>query len=245
MVHFDRAPLGPLLEPLERILPAPLRALFWVNRQSMTQLEMEVESKLWIDALDSLNSFEAKLRARPLHEVIKMSGTVKDSQLEVTVQSGTQTPLTIPIPIPQKEVLSGSLSPQIRLPGLQLGQTWRVPTYNLYLTADQPIEYLRAEVTETYLLRWNGKVEDTWLVLYRNENTPSQRGDDVCGKLWVRPDGTILKQQICILNSWVSFHRMSDDEAIALEAEQAKKARARMRSSPEESETGRQRPTVP
>ena len=49
------------------------------------------------------------------------------------------------IQLPSDALLSDILSPQMRLPGLRLNQTWTVPVYSPFMP-DKPLEIIRATV---------------------------------------------------------------------------------------------------
>ena len=56
------------------------------------------------------------------------------------------------------------------------------------------------------------------MVVYRTD--PGIRlggGRTVRGKLWVRRDGAVLKQKVLFFDSAMTFVRLSEDEALALE----------------------------
>jgi hypothetical protein len=50
---------------------------------------------------------------------------------------------------------------------------------------------------------WNGRLAETFLVVYRkDEGSGSRSADEYIGRLWVRPDnGMVLKQEIMLLGS--------------------------------------------
>ncbi len=55
------------------------------------------------------------------------------------------------------------------------------------------------------------------LVVYRSDRGYGLGRDErPRGRLWVRGDGTVLKQQVMIFNSTMTFVRMSDEQAAAL-----------------------------
>ena len=60
-------------------------------------------------------------------------------------------------------------------------------------------------------------MEDCWLVVYRSDPGSGAGGSQTPrGKLWVRRDGTVLRQQVLLFDSTITFDRLPDDEAAKL-----------------------------
>ena len=65
---------------------------------------------------------------------------------------------------------------------------------------------------------WDGTIEDAWLVVYRSDSGQRgrQRPGSPRGKLWVRRDGAVLRQEAMIFDSTVAFVRLTDEESAEL-----------------------------
>ena len=101
--------------------------------------------------------------------------------------------------LPPKALLSDALSPQTQLPGFAPARRWTVPVYSPLWPA-KPLEIIYATVDGTEPVLWNGAVEDAWLVVYRSEpGSGAGSSQSPRGKLWVRRDGTVLKQQVVFI----------------------------------------------
>ncbi len=209
-VHFDEL-------PLEDIAPGWLRAPLRLIKHPQTQLQMDAESTLSIDSLGRLLRFDSAVRLDPLGTVVKLKGIVDGTKLRLSISSGDFSHRT-ELYLPMDALLDDALTPQTQLPGLRTGQTWTVPTYSPFRPQNNPLEILQATVEGTEPIFWNGCPQHTWLVVYRSDpgfglgsdNTPR-------GRLWVRRDGTVLKQQVMIYGSTMVFVRLPDDEVAALE----------------------------
>ena len=111
-----------------------------------------------------------------------------------------------------------SLSPQVCLPGLREGQTWKVPSYSPLRPPNNPVEMLTATVEGLEPFDWNGRPEEVWLVVYRADSGLGMGIDKTPrGRLWVRPDGTVLGQQVMMLDCKLMFVRLPDRQAAELE----------------------------
>lgn len=60
------------------------------------------------------------------------------------------------------------------------------------------------------MLSWHGTMYETWLVTYRAESGLSLLGGSrPRGRLWVRQDGTVLQQEVSLMECQITFTRMS------------------------------------
>ena len=208
-VHFDQLPLADLAPPW-------LRTLLKVGKRSVVRMEMYAESTLTIDPLDGLERFESVLRLDPLEDAIVLRGTIEGTRLKLAVRAGSFQGNTEAY-LPPDALLGDALSPQTQLPGLRQGQTWTVPVYSPLRPPGNPLEILQAKVERMERIAWGGRSEETWVVVYRRDSGFVLGGRKTPrGKLWVRRDGTVLKQQVMILDSTMTFVRLPDDEAAAL-----------------------------
>jgi hypothetical protein len=209
-VHFDRI-------PLEDLTPDWLRALVPLPVEPIGNLEMDARNTMLVDPLGRLASFQSEVRVSPLKTLVKMSGEIVGNKLKYTIHTG-DLPYEDEVRIPQDALLSDVLSPQTQLPGIRPGQTWTVPVYSPLRPPGNPLEILQATVQDTEPIRWNGRTAETLVVVYASDSgSRLGRRQRPRGKLWVRPDGTVLKQQVMIFNSTMTFVRLRDDQAAALE----------------------------
>ncbi|MBN2476771.1 MAG: hypothetical protein JXB62_19330 [Pirellulales bacterium] len=205
-VHFDEL-------PLREMAPGWLGQLV---DEPVAHLGMEAHSALSIDPLGRLASFRSTLRINPLHDAIKLQGNVDGNRLKLIVGTGGLT-YTTDVYLPPNALLGDALSPQTQLPGLRMGQSWTVPVYSPLRPPNSPIEVLQATVESRDRISWDGRTETAWLVVYRTDRGYGLGNDEKPrAKLWVRQDGTVLKQQVVIFNSRMTFYRLPENEAAAL-----------------------------
>jgi len=209
LVHFDDL-------PLEEMTPPWLRSLLLPEEGLSIQLQMEAKSKLIFDPLERLSQFESSLGFQGMEDVIKVRGSLDGTQLQVSVHSGDFTYDT-ELLLPRGALLNDALSPQTQLPGLREGQSWNVEIYSPFRAPNSPVEILQATVEGTEPIVWRGRMVDARVVVYRTEpGVGTGRARSPRGKLWVRDDGTVLKQQVTVLDSVMTFVRLSGEEAAAL-----------------------------
>jgi hypothetical protein len=208
-VHFDAL-------PLEEMMPSWLRSMTGLNERSIGRLRMDMRSLLTIDPLGHLVRFDSAARVDPLNETMSVQGTVEGRRLQLLVRAGSAS-VSKEMLLSSDALLCDALSPQNELPGLRAGQSWTVPVYSPLLPANTPLEIIRAKVEGTEPILWNGAVEDAWLVVYRNDPGSGAAGSQPPrGTLWVRRDGTVVKQQVVLFNSTVAFVRLPEGKAAEL-----------------------------
>jgi hypothetical protein len=211
-VHFDEL-------PLYEMAPGWLRALFRVLEPSHRTMEVDAWSVLTITPTGNLSQIKSSIRFEPLDEEIVMKGVVHESCLSLTVHS-RDLAYNTKIPIDPEALLGDALSPVTHLPGLRKGQTWNVEVCSPLRYPNTPLEILQATVEGIEPIVWGSQPEDVWLVVYRGSPGVGLSSDKTPrGKLWVRRDGTVLKQQVAIFNSSMTFTRMTNDAAAALAEE--------------------------
>jgi len=208
-VHFDKLPLGVMI-------PGWLQPLSQLAGKPVDELQIDARSVLSVDALGHLLCFESTVRLDPPDEVIGMSGIVEGGELQLVVRTSGMS-ISKEYPLPSNALPSDLLSPQPQLPGLHAGQTWSVPVYSPFWPAKNPLKIIHATVEGTEPLSYNGVMENVWLVVYRSDTgSASDGGRNRQGKMWVRRDGTVLRQQALLFNSTVTFVRLTERQAAEL-----------------------------
>ena len=190
----------------------------WMRGMVHSELIVETLSVVRVDGLgnlidfDSSLSFENEVWGRLRGEVIA------DGGMHLTI-SGAKLPQAIEktIALPKQALLGDALSPQTLLPKLRAGQTWSVPLYNP-LQPSQGMEMLRAEVEGSEPFAWEGAAVPVWRVVFRSDpGYGAGRSHAPRGQMWVRHDGTVVKQETTFLDLTLMFTRMTRDETQRLE----------------------------
>jgi hypothetical protein len=207
-IHFTELPLN-------EIIPGWLEGILQpVGGQG---LHMDVCSTLTFDPLRRLSQFESVLRFPPKVEAIKLRGRIEEGKLLLSIHCGEGPPTELSVPAPRNTIINDGLSPLGYLPRLKKGQRWTVEAYSPLRPATSPREILHAAVEDRVLLDWNRQPVDTWLVVYRTDpGSGLGSAGNECGRLWVRKDGAVLKQQMTVARSTLTFIRTPDEEAALL-----------------------------
>ncbi|HUT10695.1 MAG TPA: hypothetical protein VMY42_09375 [Thermoguttaceae bacterium] len=206
-----------------------------------TKLKLDAKNTFTVDALGHLLGFQSTVRFElpevvmktanldPGDMVVRMSGTVDEAHLNVTVRLGNLE-YTAPASLPRGVMLGDALSPQTLLPGLSLGQTWKVETYSpsVNLSYERPLGYkterLQATVEDVHRIRWDGHDLQTWLVVLRSDSGFSFLGNrPPLGRMWVCRDdsvlesGTVVRQEVMVFDKPMIFERLPGHRIAELE----------------------------
>jgi hypothetical protein len=205
--HFRRLPLA-------AAAPGWVKSMLQLLDQPLEVPKMDARSTFTISAQGRLTGFCSVVRIAPLLDEISLSGTVEGSKLTLTVRgNGLGTTPSTEVYLPPNALVEDSLTPQTKLPGLREGQRWSVPIYSP-LRPTQTVEILQAAVERSELISWGGEVIDCWVVTYRND-AGSGIGGRVTqrGCVWVRHDGTVLKQELKLFEASLVFVRLTEEQA--------------------------------
>src|SRR5690606_38020763 len=131
-------------------------------------------------------------------------GTVEGSQLKLLVRSG-DVQLPINRSLGANSLMNDELSPQSRMPNLRVGQTWTVPLYSPFRSPHSPMDILQAAVEDEEAIIWDGERTEVRVVVYRGDPGSGRGSEDVRGRMWVRADGVVLRQEVAVFKSLVRF----------------------------------------
>lgn len=193
--------------PLAELNPLKINFLNKLLERGQPRVSMDAESRVEIDSLGRLLAFESKVEGGPLVEPVQVLGTSEDGKLRLLIRSGDFSYRT-EMYLPPDRIMGDAFSPQARLPGLRLGQSWSEPVYNAFSPPTAPMELLQANVEREDFLLWNGQIDRTLLVVYRAESGAKSAAEgDIRGRAWVRRDGLVLQQEARLAGSTLRFVR--------------------------------------
>jgi hypothetical protein len=187
--------------PLAEVAPPWLATLLGLGDAQGATLDLRAQSVFSIDPLGRLASFRSGLGAPGDRDTISLHGTVQDNVLAVTVRAGDYV-RTHELRVSPDALVANTLSPQERLPGLRVGQTWTVPVFSPFNSPGAPMELLQATVEREEPLLYDGRTVFAHLVVYRSDADDAERG-----RAWVHPDGAVLKQEMPLLDGRLVFER--------------------------------------
>jgi hypothetical protein len=177
---------------------------------------MDVVSMADFDPLGRLSRFESALHLDPATALVRIRGSIDAGELTLTARAGDVTYEPPKMPISEKAMMGDALAPQARLPGLREGQTWTVELYSPLRPPTSPTEVLQATVERKQRIVWQGEEVETWEVVYRDKLASGDAHERLRGKMWVRPDGVVLRQQAVLFGNGLTFTRLSRERALEL-----------------------------
>ncbi len=198
--------------PLDELAPGWLATVLKPVFANLKLIDVNKQSKLVVDPLGRLSEFESRVHLGGIPDAIKVSGQVEGSTLKLTVKSGDVS-VTADRTMTPNSLMSDELSPQTRMPNLRVGQTWTVPLYSPFRAPHSPVEILQATVEREDRCRWGGRSVPTRLVVYRGDSGSGRGGDQTRGRMWVRHDGVVLRQEVTVFATPIQFERLPESQA--------------------------------
>ena len=203
--------------PLAEMNPMGFGALASVFGGEFGGLELGARNVVQIDPLGRLVGFRSSVDLGELKDCMTMQGTVAGNQLNIHVRTGDFR-FDDTLPLSEHALVGDALSPQSTLPELRVGQTWTVPVYSPFHPPTSPVEILMATVERTEPIDWRGEIVHAHLVVYRSDDGESRAISKwERGKMWVAPDGRVLRQDVVVLGGAVRFIRTGAKDPIPVE----------------------------
>jgi hypothetical protein len=197
--------------PLREMAPRWMSAIV----DHLGQIKLDMRNRISLDSFGQLTAFDTQVRLNNMPAVIKMHGRCNGSDLQLRIVTGDITH-RINYPMPQDSTLTGELTPDAKLLQLFVGRRWQREVISPFRPLNQSIEILQAEVVTEEPVHHEGQLVNTKRVEYRTlDNTGIAAKDSLRAKLWVTDDGTVIRQDIFLINVRLRFDRKLDDQSLA------------------------------
>lgn len=150
-------------------------------------VKLSILGEYRVDPHGDLRSFTMDVKGGDSEDVFfNVQGKVNDGVMDVQSR-GIASMMNIhrKFPYEPRSVVSDSLRPLDRLPGLHVGQRWDMKIINPLSGA---VETARVVVERRTFIDWNGEAVSAFEVV--------QTAGPIKAKTWVRLDGVILRQQV-------------------------------------------------
>ncbi len=195
--------------PLLELAPAWMRVVVG----EIGNIDLDATTRMEFDSLGNFSSFESRIALNDLPAILKMSGRVENSYLELKVSTGSISHTT-PIYLPNSQALNESLFPEARITNLTIGDQWREEVYSPFRAPGNPVELLQAEVVSEELLTYLGKPRRVLCVEYRSMvGSGVPRSTGLRAVTWVDREGDVLRRDVYIGTSKLRFERLPVEEA--------------------------------
>ncbi len=183
---------------------------------SLGEMSLDVISRIEVDSLGNFSSFLSQVSLNEMPSVLRISGRVKDSYLNLNVSTGSL-PYEVSVYLPDSKTLNEVLFPGSELPYMYLGRHWQEEVYSPFRASGDPVELVRVEVVSEETLFFAGETRRVFRVEYEGMlGSGISDKDRLQAISWVEPEGKILRRDVFMGNSRLRFDRLSDEEASIL-----------------------------
>ena len=198
--------------PVMQLAPSWIRAAVG-NLGSMT---LDVMTRVEFDAIGHFSSFNSRISLNEMPSILRMSGRIEESYLQLKVRSSDFTHTT-QIFLPNSEVLSEVLFPDARLPFMRIGRTWQEKVYSPFSSPADPVELVQVRVESVESIEQRGQAHRVLRVTYKSlASTGISATARTQGISWVDPEtGDVLRRDVYLGELKLRFERLPKEEATA------------------------------
>ena len=202
--------------PLMELAPTWMRTTVG----SFGDITFDAKTRIEFDAIGNFSAFNSRISINDLPSVLRMSGRIEDSHLNLRVSSGEMS-YTTSIYLPDTRSMNEILFPTASLSGMYVGRTWREEVYSPFHSPGDPIEMLLAEVVAKEQIMMGEEVKRAYRIEYRTLNVSGITHDaHLQAECWVEPStGRVLRRDVFLGDSKLRFNRVDDEgtEAVGRE----------------------------
>lgn len=182
-------------------------------------ISLDTRSRTVIDSLGNLASFETRVQLNDLPLVMKVVGRVDGPDLLLKVTSGDVTH-TFRYPVPKNSLLASELIPEPRLLQVYVGRKWQQEIYSPFRPPSDSLEILQAEVVEEDWFDKRGQRIRARKIEFRAMSPAGVATDNTLrAALWVSEDGTVLRQDLHLMDTTLRFERRDEPHMLKLAEE--------------------------
>jgi hypothetical protein len=184
--------------------------------RGMGKISVDTRTRLVLDSLGSLSSFETKVRLNDMPLVMRMVGRVEGAELRLKIQSGEMTH-EMRYPVPTQALLANELIPEPKLLQVYVGRKWQQEVFSPFRPPTNSMEILQAEVVEEGNIEHRGETIHARKIEFRTLTAAGVAADNTLrAVVWVADDGTVLRQDIHLMNAKLRFVRCIERPMIEL-----------------------------
>jgi hypothetical protein len=179
-------------------------------------IQLDSRSRLALDSFGNLTNFETKVQINDLPLVVKVIGQIDGPELQLKFLSGGVSH-EVNFPLPNPKQLDGELIPEPKLLQIYVGRKWQVEMFSLFRPPTDALNLLQAEVVAEEPIIQNGRRIRAKRIEYREMSAAGVASEQSQrASVWVADDGTVLRQDVFLINTKLRFERRTDPKAIQL-----------------------------
>jgi hypothetical protein len=179
-------------------------------------IRLDTRSRLTIDSLGNLDSFETKVQLNDLPLIVKMHGQVDGAEVVLKIESDELTH-EARYPLPTNAPLASELIPEPTLLAVYVGGKWQQEVFSPFRPLNDSMELLQAEVVDEGPYNHRGQSYRARKIEYRTMLTPGVAADRTLrAVVWVAENGTVLCQEVYFMSVRLRFERCNEPEMLDL-----------------------------
>jgi hypothetical protein len=204
--HHSRLKLNGI--ELRKLFPFQLGSLI----HGLNTIQLDMRSRVTLDSLGSLSSFDTKIQLTEVPLVIDVRGRVEGAELNVTLQSG-ELKHSLMFPVPKGGLIATDLFPESKLMDLKLGRRWQQEVFSPF---KESMEIVQAEVVSDGVFEHQGMRHNAKRIEYRTLSSVGVATDNTLRSVvWVGDNGTVLRQDLNLVSITLRFERRDEPRAVA------------------------------
>ncbi len=177
---------------------------------------LDSRTRMVLDSFGTLVSLETRVQVNDLPLVVKIYGRIIGPDLNLKFHSGGVSH-EVNFPLPTSSQLDGELIPEPKLLQVYVGRKWQVEMFSMFRPPNDALDLLQAEVVEEEFIRQSGCMLRAKRIEFRDLSAAGVAADQTLrAMVWVSDDGTVLRQDVYLVNTKLRFDRRNDDQAISL-----------------------------
>jgi len=178
------------------------------------KMSVDASTRIEFDSLDHFSAFHSRVSVNNIPSILKLSGRVKGSYLELKVWTGDIS-YTPQIYLPNPSAFSEALFPVAKLRYMYLGKRWQEEVYSPFRSPSSHVETVQVEVVSVESLQRDGQTIRVMRIEYRGMPRAGMPDSSrLQAVAWVEPrSGVVYRQDVYIGNSKFRFDRLSEEEA--------------------------------
>jgi hypothetical protein len=180
------------------------------------EISVDSRTRLVLDSLRNLSSFETKIRLNDMPLVMRVVGRVEGPELRMKIQSGEITH-EMSYPVPSSAMLANELMPEPKLLQVYVGRKWQQEMFSPFRPPTSSMEIVQAEVVEEGTIEHRGESVHARTIEYRSLTAAGVSADNTLrAVVWVADDGMVLRQDVYLMNAKLRFVRCTERPMIDL-----------------------------
>jgi hypothetical protein len=184
--------------------------------RGMGKISVDTRTRLVLDSLGNLATFETKVRLNDLPLVMRVLGQVDGPELRLKIQSGEITH-EMSYPVPSQMMLTNELIPEPKLLQIYVGRKWQQEVFSPFRSPTNSMEIMQAEVVEEGPIEHGGEPTMARRIEFRSMTGAGVAADNTLrAVVWVAEDGTVLRQDIYLMSAKLRFVRCTDEPMLEL-----------------------------